>query len=79
MSKKYPSIYFLGGLVGILFASVTLLVCADIFNKQSAFWKNYRYAVKKGENCGHGACEKLVERTGELQTFQFRFSIPIMF
>jgi hypothetical protein len=47
---------------------VTLLVCADIFNKQSAFWKSYRYADKKSANCNHGQCEKLVDRAGELAT-----------
>jgi len=29
-----------GALVGIMFASSTLLVMADVFNKRSAFWKS---------------------------------------
>ena len=31
-----------GALVGTLFACVTLVVCADIFNKRSIFWQNFQ-------------------------------------
>ena len=32
-----------GGVVGVVFAVITLLCWADIFNKPSAFWKYYGY------------------------------------
>merc|ERR1712173_525776 len=29
-----------GAMVGTVFASITLIVCADLFNKRSAFWRS---------------------------------------
>jgi len=36
----HPMDVVTGAVVGIIFACVTLVVCADIFNKSSVFWRN---------------------------------------
>jgi hypothetical protein len=69
-----------GGLVGFAFAIVTLLVSADIFNKQSAFWKIYKCRPEEEcDKCRHTASQKLVNQKGKTLTvlvcvFFFSFS-----
>ena len=40
-----------GALVGTLFACVTLVVCADIFNKHSIFWRSFEKYGTPRRNC----------------------------
>jgi len=40
-----------GALVGTLFACVTLVVCADIFNKHSIFWRSFQKYGQPRPNC----------------------------
>jgi len=42
-----------GALVGIVFASSTLLVMADVFNKRSAFWKSLEPEQMSDQNSGN--------------------------
>jgi putative effector of murein hydrolase len=39
-----------GALVGIVFACITLLVTADVFNKRSSFWRSLER--RSGQNTG---------------------------
>ena len=52
--------------MGVLFATVTLLVCADIFNKQSAFWQNHKCGPEsaKDESGLVSVTQRMAEKKG---------------
>ena len=49
----HPMDIVTGAVVGVVFACLTLLVCADMFNKRSIFWKNFLMYRGQGQASSH--------------------------